>query len=166
MFVTSLTQNENSFWIIHHIKGNNYPAQKANLVNVENNLISTSENSALSSAQGKILKEMISALEAKQNKGQYGLLGGAKESSAHNFNDLLNEVTKAGGICGGSICTHQQSLGLEAGYYNFLYIPHRTGLGGDCPNYGTMFVTSLTQNDNSFWIIHRINGNNYPAQKV
>ena len=105
--------------------------------------------------------------------GPFGLLGGAKVAESYNFEDLLNNElcsNQTGGLRGGSICVipgqEAKNLGIPVdNWYNFLFIPHRTGIGGDNPNYGTLFVTPLTANDGTLYIIHRIGGHNYPAHR-
>lgn len=98
--------------------------------------------------------------------GTFGMLGGTKQASSENFDDLLNNElcsNTSGGLSGGSIYTTTTSLGIGAGWYNFLYIPHRTGISSDNTAYGTLFVTPMTANSNIFYIIHRISGYNYTA---
>lgn len=99
--------------------------------------------------------------------GTFGVLGGAEMAASSNFVDLLNNElcsNTSGGLMGGSICTTTASLGIGAGWWNFLYIPHRNGRGGgDNWLYGTLFVTPMTSNSGTFYIIHRINGINYNA---
>lgn len=98
--------------------------------------------------------------------GTFGMLGGANQAVSNNFDDLLNNElcsNTSGGLRGGSIATSTESLGIGAGWYNFLYIPHRSGAGSDNYMYGTLFVTPMTSNSNIFYIIHRISGHNYNA---
>lgn len=104
----------------------------------------------------------------KAINGTFGVLGGAKLAVSENFNDLLNNElcnNINGGLMGGSIWTTTSSLGLGAGWWNFLYIPHRTGLDGDNISYGTLLVTPLLENNGVLYIIHRINNNNFNAHK-
>lgn len=92
-------------------------------------------------------------------------LGGAFQSKSSNFNDLLNNElgssTGVGGICGGSIYTEKTSFGLPSAWYNFLYIPHRSGEGSDNYKYGTLLVFNMTNNTGMMKIIHRMSGTNY-----
>lgn len=99
-------------------------------------------------------------------EGLFGVLGGARMANSTNFNDLLNnELANGSGLMGGSILTKESSLGISAGWWNFLYIPHRTGAvgGNDNCQYGTLIVTSLDSNDGAFYIIHRKSGKNYTS---
>lgn len=96
--------------------------------------------------------------------GYFGVLGGAKEAASNNAADLLdNELYNGFGIRGGSINIVENNLAVPASWYNFLYIPHRTGYGNDNMNYGTLLLFPMTINSANFYIIHRINGINYNA---
>ena len=104
--------------------------------------------------------------------GFFGMLGGADQAASSNFTDLLNNElcsNQIGGLMGGSIAVageEAKNLGVPGNmWYNFLYIPHRTGLGGDNHMYGMLFVTPMTSDYGTFYIIHRISGHNYPAHK-
>lgn len=97
-------------------------------------------------------------LTSKSNdkQGSWGILGGAAGSDKTNFVDLIRTLTGAnygGGICGGSINTTTTSCGIPAGWYNFLYIPHRTGIGSDNYNYGNLLVFPMTQTNTYFYKI-------------
>ena len=108
--------------------------------------------------------------------GTFGMLGGAKQAVSVNFEDLLNNElgsNQSGGLRGGSINVfagqEAKNLGIPVNmWYNFLYIPHRTGIsspGNDNHMHGTLFVTPMTSNNGTFYIIHRINGHNYTAYR-
>ena len=105
--------------------------------------------------------------------GFFGMLGGANQAVSLNFTDLLNNElcsNQSGGLMGGSIGIAEgaeaKNLGIPvATWYNFLYIPHRTGVGSDNPEYGSLIVIPMIRNDGTFYIIHRINGYNYPAHR-
>lgn len=93
---------------------------------------------------------------SSDKKGSWGILGGASGSDKTNFVDLVNALTGqnyGGGICGGSINTSSTSLGIPAGWYNFLYIPHRTGIGSDNYRYGNLLVFPMTQVTGTFYKI-------------
>ena len=97
--------------------------------------------------------------------GYFGVLGGARQANSNDVNDLLNnELYNGPGIRGGSINVTVSSLNVPTGWYNFLYIPHRTGYGGgDNMNYGTLLLFPLVENISTFYIVHRINGTNFNA---
>ena len=103
--------------------------------------------------------------------GFFGMLGGANQAASSNFMDLLNNElcsNQIGGLMGGSIGVEggleAKNLGIPGGtWYNFLYIPHRTGVGSDNSGYGSLIVIPMTSNDGTLYIIHRINGYNYTA---
>ena len=109
----------------------------------------------------------------RANNGTFGMLGGANMSGSHNFEDLLNNElcsNQIGGLMGGSIMVESEleakNLGIPGGvWYNFLYIPHRTGIGGDNCYYGSLIVTPMLSNDGTLYIIHRISGYNYLAHR-
>lgn len=104
----------------------------------------------------------------KASNGTFGVLGGASMAVSENFDDLLNNElcnNINGGLMGGSIQTTTSSLGLGAGWWNFLYIPHRTGLGGDNTSFGILLVTPLVENNGILYIIHRINNHNFNAHR-
>ena len=89
-------------------------------------------------------------------QGSWGILGGASGTDKTNFVDLIHVLTGqnyGGGICGGSINTTTTSLGIPASWYNFLYIPHRTGIGSDNYRYGNLLVFPMTQTTNFFYKI-------------
>ena len=99
--------------------------------------------------------------------GVFGRLGGANQASSTNFTDLISEVSGAssgGGICGGSICTSAADKGVPAGWYNFLYIPHRTGIGGDNYLFGTLLLYPMVTNSDLFYVIHHSVGTVYNAK--
>ena len=98
---------------------------------------------------------------SSDKKGSWGILGGASSSDKTNFVDLVNALTGqnyGGGICGGSINTTTTSCGIPAGWYNFLYIPHRTGIGSDSWRYGNLLVFPMTQVTGTFYKIQLLGG--------
>ena len=109
----------------------------------------------------------------KASYGFFGMLGGANEAVSSNFTDLLNNElcsNQIGGLMGGSILVaagvEAKNLGIPCSmWYNFLYIPHRTGVGSDNNYYGSLIVTPMISDDGTFYIIHRIKGYNYLAHR-
>jgi hypothetical protein len=51
-------------------------------------------------------------------------------------------------------------------WYNFIYIPHRTGVGQDNYQYGSLLLFNMTSNTNNMWICHLLGGTWYPPQKI
>lgn len=51
-------------------------------------------------------------------------------------------------------------------WYNFIYIPHRTGVGNDNYQYGSLLLFNMITTTNNMWICHLISGNWYPPQKI
>lgn len=58
----------------------------------------------------------------------------------------------------GSVNLTQKSSGvgssIPAGWYNYFWSPHRTGIGGDNDKYGTIILTPMTSNGSS-WILRK-----------
>ena len=108
-------------------------------------------------------KNILGSCEYAKN-GYYGVLGGANQATSNNVVDLLdNELYNGFGIRGGSINITENKLGVFPHWYNFLYIPHRIGNGGDNMNYGTLLLFPMFENIDTFYIVHRIDGINYNA---
>ena len=65
-------------------------------------------------------------------------------------------------------CGSQQILDGPDGnaWYNFIYIPHRTGVGRDNYQYGSLLLFNMTTATNNMWICHLVDGNWYPPQKI
>lgn len=57
---------------------------------------------------------------------------------------------------------------LQSGstWYNFFYIPHRTGIGQDNAEYGTVFYMEMTANTKNVWIQHLIGGTWHTPKKI
>lgn len=64
-----------------------------------------------------------------------------------------------GGICAGS------SAGLGDGWRTFIYIPHRTGIGGDNMKYGTL-ITFPMVNQNTVINVYRNTGSAFSLIKA
>ena len=98
---------------------------------------------------------------SSDKKGSWGILGGASGTTAGNFPDLIHNITGSnygGGICGGSIFTTTTSCGLSEGWYTYLYIPHRTGIGSDNYKYGTLLVFPMDTHSTYAYKIEHIGG--------
>lgn len=108
-------------------------------------------------------KNILGVCEYAKN-GYYGVLGGARRATSNNVADLLdNDLYNGFGIRGGSINVIETKLGVYPNWYNFLYIPHRTGNGDDNMNYGTLLLFPMIENTGTFYIVHRIGGTNFNA---
>lgn len=94
---------------------------------------------------------------------------GSYEAAAKTIPDLIAEVRYSNGCMGSvSITTAyiNGNITIPATWYNFLYIPHRTGSSGDPSNpangdncnYGTLFLMGMTGNDGYYRI--RFSNNN------
>ena len=51
-------------------------------------------------------------------------------------------------------------------WYNFIYIPHRTGIDGDNYQYGSLLLFNMTSNTNNMWICHLITGSWFAPQRI
>lgn len=51
-------------------------------------------------------------------------------------------------------------------WYNFVYIPHRTGIDGDNYQYGSLLLFNMTSDTNNMWICHLISGTWYSPQRI
>ena len=51
-------------------------------------------------------------------------------------------------------------------WYNFMYIPHRDGVGDDNYQFGCLLLFNMTTVTNNMWICHLIAGTWYPPQKI
>lgn len=70
---------------------------------------------------------------------------------------IMDKNTQDGRGSFGSFNLTTAVSSMGAGWYNYIYIPHRTGLqGGDNYKYGTMLCFPMTTNSSSIVIIHNI----------
>lgn len=86
-------------------------------------------------------------------------VGGSYGSTANNIPDFINEVRFSSG-CSGSVYTlayTKDGTTIPAGWYNFLWIPHRSGgangnpVGDNC-NYGACILSIMASNSSMFLI--------------
>ena len=133
---------------------------RSSAINSVNTTISNLQKTISSIPVGATLNSIIEKLLVNGAKrsiyGTWGLLGGATESGKHSFDDVMNEVSQKGGICGGSFYDTQNR------WYNFLYIPHRHGVGGDNTKYGSCLFFDMTSNTGNIYLKHRVSGSNQP----
>ena len=98
------------------------------------------------------------------DNGSFGVLGGAKEPKAytlHQLREVLCGGNGIGGICGGSF----QFIDGD-GWRNFLYIPHRTGVGLDNMNYGTLITFPMIEQNNNIYVYNTKNGAEFRLYKT
>lgn len=75
---------------------------------------------------------------------------------------IVNKTTLDGGASYGSFNLTAAVSSMGAGWYNYIYLPHRNGIeGGDNYKYGTLLCFPMTTNSSSIVIIHNINGTWY-----
>lgn len=101
-------------------------------------------------------------------KLSYGssVANGAYVPSSTTISDLCSELSKSSG-CSGSVSLVQctwNNVTIPAGWYNYLYIPHRTGgkngaENGDNHQYGTLLLFGMTTVSQCFrvaWVNNKI----------
>lgn len=71
----------------------------------------------------------------------------AQENNADTIDDLIAKLINKPPMLGS--CMFNQSkekrLSFTGGsWYNYLYVPHRTGIGGDNPSYGNLLLFPMT----------------------
>ena len=86
---------------------------------------------------------------------------GAYQASATTVPDLIQEVRYSSG-CMGSVQLGTAYSGIPAAWYNFLYIPHRSGgvngaASGDNCNFGTLLLFGMTTT-NQAWVVEYQSG--------
>ena len=90
---------------------------------------------------------------------------GSYQAVSTNIPDLCNELRYSSGCMGSvSLSTSYTKDGvtLPAQWYNFLWIPHRSGglngtASGDNCNYGTLYLTGMTGSWGKLWILNYYN---------
>lgn len=82
-----------------------------------------------------------------------GSIPSTKEISPTTIQNIINEVRYSNGQAGSVSITADytnNNITIAAGWYNYLYVPHRTGgyngqqAGGDNGNYGNLFLWGMT----------------------
>ena len=98
---------------------------------------------------------LLSAQKIMTDRGGY--VPCTKMANGNTITDLINEVRYSQGQMG-SISISTSTHGVPTGWYNYLYIPHRVGFGGDNMNYGTLLLFYMTSNTGTYYQIHLTNG--------
>ena len=99
-------------------------------------------------------KIVTGALNLSKTSYNYnnGAIPGSKGALSNNIPDLINELRYTNGQIGSVQITTAYTLNNETiatGWYNYIYIPHRTGgkdggVSGDNVNFGTLLLTGMT----------------------
>lgn len=78
------------------------------------------------------------------------------------------EASIVNGTHATACCSSQQITDGPDGntWYNFIYIPHRTGIDGDNYQYGSLLLFNMTSNTNNMWICHLISGSWLAPQRI
>lgn len=97
---------------------------------------------------------MTGALTLKKTSFNYnnGTIPGTKLAAAHTIEDLINELRYTNGQIGSVEIKTAYTLNnvtIAVGWYNYAYIPHRTGgldggANSDSTNFGTLMLTGMT----------------------
>ena len=98
------------------------------------------------------------------DNGRFGMLGGATEPPAltlHQLWEVLCGGNGKGGICGGSFQFQDGD-----GWRNFLYIPHRTGVGLDNMDFGTLITFPMVSQNNNIYIYRNNSGTGFDHYKT
>ena len=74
----------------------------------------------------------------------------AEDYSADTIHDLLVRVQGISPRMGSTCITKETRIPNT--WYNFIYTPHRTGIGGDNQDYGTLLLFAMTGNEPSYII--------------
>jgi hypothetical protein len=105
---------------------------------------------ALSKQGGTLSGPITSSAEISD---MYGKMVASAEFNCKNVSDLINKVRFTNGCCGSALFTDQETIlgaTIAATWFNYIWIPHRNGAENgvgtnDNVNYGTLFLTSMTQ---------------------
>ena len=103
---------------------------------IQDNLTSDSTTESLSAAQGKVLKGLV---DTAANSGDF---------SSDTIEGLLKKVQGLSPRMGSANITNDSRI--AAIWWNFIYCPHRNGIGGDNPDYGTLLLFPMTAETSSF----------------
>lgn len=106
--------------------------------------------------------EVGAASSSHNHDDRYQFVGYYPTSAERNGNidDLYNQLKgTTGGL--GSVALSKKETGLGSdipgGWYNYVYSPHRTGIGADNPQYGTLLLFPMTMNSSKCYVI-RVSG--------
>ena len=96
---------------------------------------------------------------------------GSAQLTATNLTDAYNnELKPSNGLMGSISLSAQETVAtvnIPAGWYNYLYIPHRDGgLDGDDFNYGTLLLNNMQTTAEDTFIITISGGQFIKCQKI
>lgn len=140
---------------------------------IQNNLTSDSTSDSLSAAQGKALKGLIDGKAPNGHTHSFDSITGKPSTytpSAHNqswstitdkpalmesgdysvetIEALLKRVQGLSPRMGS--CSLTKDTHVANTWWNFIYTPHRTGSGGDNPDYGTLLLFPMVGAESSY----------------
>lgn len=95
---------------------------------------------------------------------------GSKELTSTTITEAYaNELKTSNGLMGSINITGETVAGvaIPAGWYNYIYTPHRVGgTGEDNQNYGTLFLSDMTSTNKNSYIITFSGGNPIKCVKL
>ena len=115
----------------------------------------TALNAKLPLAGGTMTGTLKTSFKGSVAFGSYG-------ASATTIENLCEELRYSSGAIGSVNITTaytKDTVTIPTGWYNFLWIPHRSGgvngqANGDNCNYGSLYLTNMTANESQFFFIH------------
>lgn len=141
---------------------------------IQDNLTSDSATDSLSAKQGKALANGSARDSTKlplaggtmtgqlQTSFKGSVAFGSYGASATTIENLCEELRYSSGAIGSVNITTAYTkdiVTIPTGWYNFLWIPHRSGgqngqAHNDNCNYGSLYLTNMTANESQFFFIH------------
>lgn len=140
---------------------------------IQNNLTSDSTTDSLSAAQGKALKTLVDGKAPNGHTHSFDSITGKPSTytpSAHNqsWNTITDKpaLMESGDYSAETIeallkrvqglsprmgsCCLAKDTHVANTWWNFIYTPHRTGFGGDNPEYGTLLLFPMVGAGSSY----------------
>lgn len=118
-----------------------------NYANIANRAASATDSTKVAKAGDTMTGQLKTSFKESVAMGSY-------EADANTIPNLVNELRYSSGCCGSVSITTAYSgspSSVPTGWYNFLWIPHRSGgvngaADGDNCNYGRLFLRGMTVN--------------------
>ena len=110
-----------------------------------------------------------------QTSFRHSVAMGSYQAAAQTVPNLVEEVRYSNGVMGSVSLTESYTASaggnIVAGWYNFIYSPHRSGgnngaASGDNHNYGTLILTGMTVNGTAHWRIRITGGAISESRKI
>lgn len=118
------------------------------------------DNTKLPLAGGTMSGQIKTSFKSSVATGSYG-------ANAHTIPDLCDELRYSSGVMGSFDLTTsytKDGVTIPTRWYNFLWIPHRSGgingqASGDNCDYGSLLLSAMTGNGLGVYALHYFNGN-------